>query len=108
MKPKKSTLTDLVVELTALNPDGELNDIIAEAQAGEYHDYKNTKYICGKVELVNKLAAHERCKFIRAAVINGDYDESPDEEDKALMRKDIMENMPETSAKQMLKSLGLE
>ena len=29
---------------------------------------------------------------IRQAVINGDYDESPDAEDKAMMKKDWLEN----------------
>lgn len=105
---KKSTIIDLVVELTALNPDGVLDAIIAEAQAGEFHDYKNNKYTCGKMALVELLQPFERCNSIRLDVINGVYDESPDEEDKAMMRKELTEGMPEESAKEMIRKLGLE
>jgi hypothetical protein len=66
--------------------------IIAEAKAGEYHDYKNNKYVCGKVAVVGKL--RELCTpeadAIAKQVINGDYDEEADEQDKAMIRRDAL------------------
>lgn len=104
---RKSTHIELVVELTALNNNNQYAEIIAEAQAGEYHDYKNNKYVCGKVALVEKLEAFPELDHIRKAVINGEYDETPDEEDKAMLRKDIKANMPPEAAENMLKNMGL-
>jgi hypothetical protein len=105
---RKSTMTDLVEELTALNVGGRLDEIITEAKAGEFHDYKNEKYVCGKVTLVDKLRKFPECDDIRIGVMKGDYDESPDKEDKAQMRKDLIEDMGEAAAKPLLKQLGLE
>ncbi|TXI90019.1 MAG: hypothetical protein E6Q36_02275 [Chryseobacterium sp.] len=99
---RKNTMVELVQELEALNKDGKYDEMIAEAKAGEYHDFKNTKYICGKVEVVNKLSKFPELDHIRQAVINGEYDESPDEEDKAQLRKEL-ENDPG-----LLRELGLE
>jgi len=108
MRKRESTHIDLVVELTALNPDGALDEIIKEARAGEFHDYKNQKYVCGKVELVKQLSQHERCNSIRQAVMNGDYDESPDAEDKAKMRAELVEDAgSEEAAEPLLRQLGL-
>jgi len=98
---RKSTMIELPQELEALNKDGKYDEIIAEAKAGEYHDYKNQKYTCGKVAVVEKLNEFPELNHIRNAVINGDYDESPDEDDKEMMRKDLGDN-PE-----LAKLLGL-
>ena len=99
---RKSTMVELVQELEALNKEGKYDELIAEAKAGEYHDFKNTKYICGKIEVVNKLSKFPELDHIRQAVINGEYDESPDEEDKAQLRKEL-ENDPD-----LLRELGLD
>jgi hypothetical protein len=98
---RKSTMVELPQELEALNKDGKYDEIIAEAKAGEYHDFKNQKYACGKIEVVNKLSAFPELNHIRQAVMDGDYDEEMDEADKAQMREDFKDN-PE-----MLKQIGL-
>jgi len=102
----KSTMVELVVELEArallLDDPKAYDHLISEAKAGEYHDFKNNKHVCGKVALVVDLDKFPELSDIREAVKNGDYDESPDEEDKAMMRKDLGDN-PE-----LLKALGLE
>jgi hypothetical protein len=105
---RKATNTDLVDELTALNTDGRLDEIIAEARAGEYHDYKNQKYACGKMALVEKLDAFPELGNIRLDVINGVYDESPDTDDKAQMKADLLKDMSPEAAAVMIKELGLE
>ena len=97
----KSTMVELPAELEALNKDGKYDHIIAEAKAGEYHDFKNKKHVCGKVAVVGELAKFPELAHIRTAVMNGEYDESPDEEDKAQMREDFKDS-PE-----LLKMIGL-
>lgn len=98
---RKSTMVELVSELEALNKEGKYNQIISEAKAGEYHDFKNQKHVCGKVALAGELEQFPELHHIRQAVINGEYDEEMDEEDKARMREDFKDS-PE-----MLKQLGL-
>lgn len=104
----KSTMTDLVAELEKRNKDGKYDFLISEAKAGEYHDFKNKKHDCGKVGLVNDLASFPELEDIRWAVINGEYDEKADEQDKELMRQDIINNLGPEKAKPMLKLLGLD
>jgi len=38
---RKSTMVELVEELQKLPDSQEMQEIIKEAKAGEYHDYKN-------------------------------------------------------------------
>lgn len=98
MNKQKSTITDLPNDIRAAVPNHERNayvkEIIKQAQRGEFHDFKNTTYVCGKVQLAHMLyeANEEALNPIRQAVINGDYDESPDAEDKAMLKKDWVEN----------------
>lgn len=87
-KERLDTRIHLVSELEKLPKSAAIDEMIAEAKAGEYHDYKNQKYACGKVESHNRLAAlgyHE----LAARIANGDFDEVADEEDKAMMRADL-------------------
>ncbi len=96
---RKDTRIHLVQELEALqgNPRNEYVDlIIKEAKAGEFHDYKNNRYPCGKVAVVEHLrqatvhASSEQAGMLmrlRQRVIDGEFDEEADEEDKAEMRK---------------------
>jgi hypothetical protein len=91
---KKSTITDLSKDIIKAVPHFKENELVMEiirqAQAGEFHDFKNTTHVCGKVALVQMLQetnAPELLKIIKS-VMNGDYDESPDEDDKAQMKKD--------------------
>ena len=95
---KKSTTVELVEELEKLKKIpghspvilSNLDFMIAEAKAGEYHDFKNNKYACGKVESYAKLIS---MGFVDLAnrIKNGEFDESPDEEDKARMKKECLD-----------------
>lgn len=95
---RKSTITDLPKDIEMLIPEIENNllvkAIINEATLGEYHDFKNKKHACGKIALVDDLrhTGDNRFDNLIQDVINGIYDESPDEEDKANMKKDWLEN----------------
>jgi hypothetical protein len=93
MRIRKSTMVELVTELEKLpEPRGQLVELmITEAKAGEYHDYKNQKYVCGKVAVVG-LLREAGLDGLAKQVMNGDYDEEADEQDKAEMRKMLAEN----------------
>lgn len=84
-------MIDLVQELETRNtPDGRYNELIREAKAGEFHDYKNKKYTCGKAAFVILVANnYPELSDIAEEFKKGVYDEVPDEEDKELMRKDL-------------------
>lgn len=89
----KNTMTDLVKELELRNtPDGRYNDLIAEAKAGEFHDYKNKKYTCGKLAFISIVSdKFPELSDIATEFKHGVYDEKMDEEDKEMMRKDLKE-----------------
>ncbi len=95
---KKCTIKDLPndIRIAVSNSDRNayVKEIIKQAQRGEFHDFKNQLYACGKTQLCHMLyeANEPALLAIRQAVINGEYDESPDAEDKAAMKKDWMEN----------------
>lgn len=103
MRVTKSTMVELVQELESVDTKAMshtdkqlLAETIKEAKAGEYHDYKNEKYICGKVEVVSRLdllGFHS----ISDRVMNGEFDEEMDEADKKEMKtwlpKDMWEMM---------------
>ncbi len=89
---KKDTRTDLVVELEKVTPTPLILQMIEEAKAGEYHDFKNQKYVCGKIALAG-LLKEASLEELRQQVLNGDYDEPADEEDKAELRKGMSPSM---------------
>ena len=95
---KKDTRTDLVTELQKVEQTPLVLRIIEEAKAGEFHDFKNKKYVCGKIALVG-LLREAGIEWLRQRVIDGEFDETADEEDKAELRKGL------TPA--MQKALGL-
>ena len=113
----KSTMVELVQELELISMDNMtakekwcFRNIIKDARAGEYHDYKNKKYACGKVAIVEHLRMFKMpvLNEIALRVIDGQFDEEADDDDKAMMRKDIMENtVNKTQAEAMCKVLGL-
>lgn len=94
---RKSTMVELVTELEALHrAQGITHEVrmrlavmIKEARAGEYHDYKNDKYTCGKVASSSML---REMGFIPLAkrIENGEFDEEADEQDKAMLRGDAL------------------
>jgi len=89
---RKDTRIHLVEELMKLERNPLIQEMIDEAKAGEYHDYKNEKYPCGKMAVVGKLNA-AGLKDLAKRVINGEFDEVADEEDKEMMRKDLPKSM---------------
>lgn len=109
--PRKSTMVELVVELEKLEPRTPLVEtMIEEAKAGEYHDYKNKKYTCGKVEAVRKLrlVGTPEAKALMDQIMEGEYDEPADDEDKEMMRRDIDESTTDPREAAALKEvLGL-
>lgn len=82
---KKDTRIHLVEELQKLPWSLPIQEMIDEAKAGEYHDYKNNKYVCGKMAVVGKLRA-AGLNELADRVTQGEFDEEMDEEDKAEMR----------------------
>lgn len=100
----KSTMFELVDELKKLPDCDEIREMIAEARAGEYHDYKNKKYICGKFEVIQRL---RKLRHIDLAnrITNGEFDEEPDEEDLAAM-KPLLEHFEEGYLDKLLASIG--
>lgn len=94
----KDTRVDLVQELHHILPLAEnlpyvaaLRDMISEAKAGEYHDYKNQKYACGK------MASHEflenigtpSAKQLAARIAKGEFDERPDDQDRLAIMQSL-------------------
>lgn len=89
---RKSTMVELVEELQKLPQTPEILEMIEEAKAGEYHDYKNQKYACGKFESatrLDRLGHHGLANRIK----EGEFDEEADEEDKAMMRRELPKSM---------------
>lgn len=100
---RKSTMVHLVEELQKLPPSPEIDVMIEEARAGEYHDYKNEKYICGKLESSTRLRRLGHPE-LASRIENGEFDEEADEQDKQMMRDDLGDG-PEVAA--LKKILGL-
>lgn len=96
---KKSTRVDLVKVLKERNVDGKFDELIADAEAGEFHDYKNVKYDAPKLELHKQLGKFPELTDIREEVENGVYDEEADAED--------LENLRLITPKSMWDMLGL-
>lgn len=111
----KSTAIELVQELEKLPQYKEIQFLIREARAFEFHDYKNKKYACGKVAVAGYLDAFalkypdiaSDLKRLSGEVKDGEYDETADEEDVAALRGMIdedksMEQHQKSKLKEML------
>lgn len=85
-KLRKSTMVELVDELRKLPESPQVSFMIDEALAGEYHDYKNVKYVCGKMESSAKLHSLGYSELAKR-IEQGEFDEEADDVDKAMMRK---------------------
>lgn len=90
----KSTVHDLPDEIEKLVPPNErtplINQILFEARQGEFHNYRNEKYDCGKVQVVSMLRQtnDKRLQPIIDGIMNGDYDETANEDEVAAMKND--------------------
>jgi hypothetical protein len=85
---RKSTMVELVAELQKLPKSDRIDFMIAEAKAGEYHDYKNVKYACGKVESSQRLRKLGH-RELAIRIEQGEFDEQMDESDKQNMRDEL-------------------
>lgn len=97
-KPKHmSTNIELVAELEKLNTSHKYDRLIKNARDNHYHNFKAPEdVVCGKVLLVEHLSDFPELAEIRQKVINGVYDESPDEADREAMRKDTPKGLWDT------------
>ena len=84
----KRTMVELVEELQKLPPSPDIDVMIAEARAGEYHDYKNQKYPCGKLESSHRLRQLGYPDLAKR-IEQGEFDEEPDEDDRKKMAEDL-------------------
>lgn len=100
-------MVELVDELRALPESPEIDFMIKEALAGEYHDYKNVKYVCGKMESstrLRKLGYPE----LALRIEQGEFDEPADYQDTQRMAQGIDEVETDPERAKALKSiLGL-
>ncbi len=109
---KKTTAVDLADELEQRNVDGRYDYMIKRARGNGYHCFKhdqNPEYadcICPKTELYEHLSKFPELDDIKAAVADGVYDESPDEQDKAIMREWFKEDGED--GKRLMKAIGLD
>jgi hypothetical protein len=97
----KDTRVHLVAELEALLPAAGstkaamIRELIAKAKAGEFHDYKSEQ-VCGKVYCVELLRRASLGALARR-VMEGEFDEEADAEDRAAMALDFKDS-PELRA----------
>ena len=73
-------MVELVDELEKLPPSPAITDMIEEAKAGEYHDFKNKKYACGKLAASRKLR-EQGFNDLALRIEHGEFDEEADGED---------------------------
>ncbi len=106
MSNRKSTMVELVDELKKLPKSTDINFMIQEALAGEYHDYKNEKYVCGKMESSQRLRTLGYPDLAQR-IENGEFDETCDDDDKERLAKELTENMPPEQAQSLINALGL-
>lgn len=114
----KSTMVELVTELEKIPQCEEVDYMIKEAKSGEYHNYKNRKYVCGKqgfcavaVAFSKRNPAIEKyLKPLACAIANGDYDETCDDIDSKKMSNEIMKDSAMTmkQKKHLHKTLDLK
>ncbi len=99
----KSTMVELVQELELLPNSEAINCMIKEAKAGEYHDFKNDKYACGKMESSARLR-YLGYPELAYRIEHGEFDEEADDLDIQMMKNDLGDG-PES--KVMREILGL-
>ncbi len=93
MSDRKDTRVHLVADIEGVLPHvgatkrRKLEAIIEKARAGEFHDYKSP-HVCGKVYLVSLLRDADM-NVLAQRVMDGEYDEEADAEDRADMANDL-------------------
>lgn len=91
----KSTDKELVEELERRNEYGKYDKLIALARAKHFHDFKAPAEASAtpKADLLRWLNGFPELDVIRIAVMNGEYDEAPDEQDTAELAKLLFPNV---------------
>lgn len=91
---RKSTNKEMAAEMEGINTNGKLDEFIRKAKENFYHDYKQPEdVVCGKTLFVSESTNVPELQDLRKRIMNGEFDEESDEEDKAEMRKDMPESM---------------
>lgn len=92
MRTRKSTMVELVDELRKLPQTLAIKFMIEEALVGEYDDYKNEKYTCGKYESATRLykIGTPEARALSERIKEGEFDEEADAEDKAMLKRDAL------------------
>lgn len=106
VRVRKNTMVELVDELRKLPKSPEIDFMIEEALVGEYHDYKNDKYICGKMESSRRLRGLGFTELAQR-IEQGEFDEECDSSDIDMLASDLDENMDPDAAEKMKNILGL-
>lgn len=91
-----STNKELPELLEKRNVDGRYDELIAECKKNWYHDYKSPDdidFVCPKVELLIRVGKFSELVDVYKMIAEGEFDEQADEEDKAMLRKDVPEDM---------------
>ena len=87
----KTTNIDLVKILQDRNKDGRYDGLISDAKNNFFHDFKNPPHIpLPKAMLIKALEQFGELADLRAKVIFGEFDESPDEGDMLEMSQTLM------------------
>lgn len=98
---RKTSNKQLPEVLQDRNHRGKYDKLIQKALANVYHDFKSEETM-PKVVLVNDLSVFPELEDIREAVINGEYDDYADEQDKTEMRGWLDDDNAPDSVKRML------
>lgn len=109
-----NTHIELVAELRKRNSDGRYDTLIENAQTMGYHDYKfdydfwDRDYVEPKTKLVEDLRKFPELEDIAQQVMNGDYDEKPDEEDRMILFNDLNEHKGVLNDKYIVEHVEVE
>jgi hypothetical protein len=98
---RKSTMIHLVQELEKLPKSPDIDFMIKEAKTGEYHDYKNQKYVCGKMESSQRLRSLGY-PDLAYRIEQGEFDEPADDLDKQTMRNELGQGAQANALKEIL------
>lgn len=84
-------MVELVDELRKLPDTPAIRLMIEEALAGEYHDFKNVKYVCGKMESSMRLRQLGHAELAKR-IEQGEFDEEADAENDAMLRQGLKDH----------------
>jgi len=94
---RKSTTRDLALELSKLDHEGELREIISNCINNVYHDFKSDRMtpkvdLCYDLYVLAKELSRGDIMEVRVRVINGEFDDRADESDKREMAQWLKED----------------